>query len=278
MDGIEVAAPESRSRVGTAGLSTTDVAEAEMQIDPTGTEVVEVTQEPTGVPGASQNDAQVQDADRSSAQVTGPAEATQDVNPRRVRLSATDRLDEAYRSERQVGMPFTFNEREFLEDQVDSADRTRLLQQVFSTLKKENDEWTNRHGSLGISDWRLERWAIKLEDEIAKEAEENHPDPETLMPAGSTDKVVYDRGTRRIVARMQDPLDFFKNTIRRLMRQITFVEDAAPVVFVRSPVERNLPPRPWVLGGDAAFHRGSKRKLGTAFDRCNVSASRRNCT
>ncbi|KAF2446555.1 hypothetical protein P171DRAFT_483890 [Karstenula rhodostoma CBS 690.94] len=274
MNGIEFAEPESCSIAGTAGSSATDVAatrdDTAMQIDSTSTEVVEVAQEPTGVPGSSQNDAQVQGPVGSSAQVTEPAEVAQDANSRRIRMSPTDRLDEAYRRERQGGMPFTFNEREFLEDQVPNEDRTRLLQQIFSTLKQENDGWTNRHRSLGISDWRLERWAIKLEDEVAKEADENFPDPETWMPTELTDKVVYDRGARRIVAGMQDPLDFFKNTVRRLMRQITFVEDDKPVIFVKSPVERNLAPRPWALGGDATFHTGSKRKVDSAFDRRDI--------
>jgi hypothetical protein len=282
---------------GGAGPCATDVAatrdDSPMESGFVRTEVAEVIQEPAGaLPRSSQNDTQVQGAVGSPAQdavgsspqgavdnsAQGPSllEAIQTARPARDPLPPVGRTEVAYAKERQEGgLAFTFHAREFLEDQVPNGDRLGLVQQIFSTLKKENDEWMDRHGSLGISDWRLERWAIKLEDAVAEAADNNLPDPESWLPTGLTDKQVYDRGASRIVAKMVEPLGFFKSTVRRLMRQITFVEDDKAVVFVRSPVERNLPPRSEALQGNTSFNEGKKRSAEAAFGIHDAGLDRR---
>ncbi|KAJ4353707.1 uncharacterized protein N0V89_005437 [Didymosphaeria variabile] len=268
---------------GTAGSSATEVAapreDTPMEIDWVGTSIVEETQEPTGAPGSSHNDATEHGAAGSSAKVSGPARATQAPVMVRTRKSGKDRVEEAYSKERQNGMDFTFRNREFLDDSVPNGDRTNLLQRILSTLKQENDGWTKRHGSLGITDWRLELWAQTMEDGVAKGADENHPDPESFMPTEITDKKVYDRGVRGIIAKMQDPLAFFKSTVRRFKKEVSFVEDDKPVVVMKSSVNRNLPPRPSALRDDTVFNKGATRTLDMAFDRRDVvqSARKRSC-
>jgi hypothetical protein len=280
MPDIDDADPDITNVAGGAGPCATDVAatreDTPMEVDFVGTEVVEESQETVGTEGSSQNDAQVQGAVGSSAQGPGLAEASQTISTTRAPLPPVGRTEVAYAKERQEGrLAFTFHEREFLEDQVPNGDRLGLLQQIFSTLKKENDGWMDRHESLGISDWRLERWAIKLEDAVAEAADDNLPNPESWLSTKFTDKQVYDRGARGIVAKMEEPLDFFKSTVRRLMRQITFVEDDKAVVLVRSPVERNLPPRPEALQGHTHFHVGEKRTAEAAFGMHDAVVDRR---
>lgn len=192
------------------------------------------------------------------------------------RPTATERIEEAYAMERHSGMPFTFSAREFLEeshpDERWDEDRTNLLKQIFATLEQENDGWTKRHGSLHISHWRLERWAIKLEEEVAIEAEENSMNRENMLSI--TDKEVYDRGAKRIIQKCQNPLAYFKNTIRRLMKSVTFAEDDKPVVEEKYRVKGNPPPRPSALSqlkrtmfdtDDAVFNVGAKRTVERAL-------------
>ncbi|KAJ4302908.1 hypothetical protein N0V90_001799 [Kalmusia sp. IMI 367209] len=228
---------------------------------------------------SSENDAVMKDVGDGPAdtvplwnQIIVPALATEDIveDP------------EGYRSKCQlVASSITTIERECLsiaivdESETDTI-RKAFAEDIFILLKTENDMWTKRHGALGISDARLKRAARKVEDVVASLADNNLPDPNTFITP-FTDREVYERERMRVEEKMRaDPLSFFKNTVRKYLKNVSFVEDDAALVIDKYCVKRDHPARPSALkdgefGMD--FHTSSKRTTDDAFGRREVSAS-----
>jgi len=105
-----------------------------------------------------------------------------------------------------------FVEFEFLD--IDDATRTTCLQDIFVELQVANSLWKVRFGEHLLSEEQVKDTATRLEEAIAKAADDNCVDPETSL-AVLTDDQVYAKGKREFFALCgEDPLEFLKAQAR----------------------------------------------------------------
>ncbi|KAF1972247.1 hypothetical protein BU23DRAFT_569250 [Bimuria novae-zelandiae CBS 107.79] len=186
-----------------------------------------------------------------------------------------------YLKQRDNEMPFTFIQHLLLRDTGFNTNRTKLLHQVFDTMKQENDTWTARHGSLGIFRCHLECWARAIENAVARSADDSMQDYwPTFFRGARTAQEIYNIGEKDVVMKMQDLLNFFKVTAKEFGK-VVFVEDDKAVVDKMYCGERKwaenacLTRRISSVTVGNGLIGGEKRAIGTAFGNSQVGESAR---